>query len=116
MQHKDSPSPDIQEVEGFAIPAPEPAPSGTQPLHPTEMIRLPAKHNPVLQELLARVNDDEDLHSIWRCQNINGVDRLGMSDHGPIHMQIVTNIALRLLETAEQRAHPKRGEGPPDGQ
>src|SRR5450756_3232360 len=39
----------------------------------------------------------EDLHTIWRCQNINAVDRLGMSDHGPIHMQIVVNIALRLL-------------------
>lgn len=97
MQPRDFPSPDVQEVEGFPMPPQESAPSGTQPLHPTEMIRVPAKHNPVLQQLLARVNEDEDLHTIWRCQNINGVDRLGMSDHGPIHMQIVTNIALRLM-------------------
>jgi metal-dependent HD superfamily phosphatase/phosphodiesterase len=29
--------------------------------------------------------------------NINAVNRLGMSDHGPVHFQIVSNIALKLL-------------------
>ncbi len=28
--------------------------------------------------------------------NINAIDRLGMTDHGPVHFQIVANIALRL--------------------
>ena len=47
--------------------------------------------------MLAAVNADADLHAIWRCQNVTAVDRLGMSDHGPVHMQIVANLALRLL-------------------
>lgn len=89
--------PEIQQVEGFPLAPPEPAPSGTEPLRPTEMIRVPARHNPVLQQLLAKINADEDLHTLWRCQNMNAVDRLGMSDHGPIHMQIVVNISLRLF-------------------
>ena len=97
MSSDEAPRPEIQKVEGFPLPQPQPTEAGTVPLHPTEMIRLPAKHNPPLQQLLARVNADEDLHTIWRCQNINAVDRLGMSDHGPIHMQIVVNIALRLF-------------------
>ncbi|MHB0870452.1 MAG: HD domain-containing protein [Chloroflexota bacterium] len=97
MAQETGPKPEIQRVEGFPMPEPESTPVGTEPLHPSEMIRLPAKHNPVLQQLLARINADEDLHTLWRCQNINAVDRLGMSDHGPIHMQIVVNISLRIL-------------------
>lgn len=69
-----------------------------------ELIRLPARHNVTLQRVLAAVNADEDLHAIWRCQNINAVDRLGMSDHGPVHVQIVANIALRLLRLLVARA------------
>lgn len=97
MRREEGPEPEIQRIEGFEIPQREPTPVGTEPLHPAEMIRLPAKHNPVLQQVLARVNADQDLHTLWRCQNINAVDRLGMSDHGPIHMQIVVNISLRIL-------------------
>ena len=97
MQGGERPEPDVQRVEGFPLPKPEPTPVGTEPLHPAEMIRLPTKHNPKLQQLVVRINADEDLHTIWRCQNIIAVDRLGMSDHGPIHMQIVANISLRLL-------------------
>jgi metal-dependent HD superfamily phosphatase/phosphodiesterase len=43
------------------------------------------------------VNADRGLHALWRCANVNAVDRLGMSDHGPVHVQIVANIGLRLL-------------------
>ena len=97
MSNEDGPERDVLKIEGFPTAEKEPAPAGTEPLHPSEMIRLPTRKNPVLQQVLARVNADEDLHTIWRCQNINGVDRLGMSDHGPIHMQIVVNIALRIF-------------------
>lgn len=91
--------------QGFDVPSlnEEEAPPGPTPLEPAELIRLPARHNQKLQKVLAVVNADEDLHVIWRCQNINGVDRLGMSDHGPVHMQIVANIALRLLRLLRAR-------------
>ncbi|MDP9379407.1 MAG: HD domain-containing protein [Chloroflexota bacterium] len=88
---------DSQEAEGFELPQKEEAPAGTVPLHPRELIRLPVRHNSTLQRVLGIVNADEDLHAIWRCQNINAVDRLGMSDHGPVHMQIVSNSAVRLM-------------------
>jgi metal-dependent HD superfamily phosphatase/phosphodiesterase len=87
----------VQEAEGFALPEEESAPPGDAPLAPAELIRLPARHNPRLQALLQKVNADEDLHAIWRCQNVTAVDRLGMSDHGPVHMHIIANSALRLL-------------------
>jgi metal-dependent HD superfamily phosphatase/phosphodiesterase len=97
---------DEQHAEGFDLtppPTPADAPPGTTPLAPTEMIRLPARHNARLREVLAAVNADEDLHAIWRCQNVNAVDRLGMSDHGPVHMRIVANLALRLLRLLAAR-------------
>ncbi len=67
------------------------------------LIRLPIRHNPILQQVLARVNADEELHALWQAQNINAVDRLGMSDHGPVHMHIIANIALRLTRLLAER-------------
>ncbi|HEX5416220.1 MAG TPA: HD domain-containing protein, partial [Chloroflexota bacterium] len=61
------------------------------------LIQVPARHNPALQAIVERVNADEDLYATWRCASVNAVDRLGMSDHGPVHVQIVANIGLRLL-------------------
>lgn len=88
---------DAEVAEGFSLPAPPDAPAGAVPLAPTEIISVPTRHNPMLQRVLQAVNADEDLHAIWRCQNVTAVDRLGMTDHGPVHVQIVANSALRLL-------------------
>ena len=60
-------------------------------------IRIPSRHNPALQRVVERINADDELHQWWRCANINAVDRLGMSDHGEVHIRIVSNIALRML-------------------
>lgn len=57
---------------------------------------LPARHNPKLQELAARIDADQELRQMWRCVNTNAVDRAGHSDHGEVHIKIVSNIALRL--------------------
>ena len=58
---------------------------------------LPVRHNEKLQQVLKRINADEELQQWWRCANINVVDRLGMSDHGQVHVRIVANAALKLL-------------------
>lgn len=60
-------------------------------------IRLPVRHNPRLLEIIKRVNADSELYTLWEVVNVNAVRRQGMSDHGPVHMQIVANIALKLL-------------------
>ena len=92
-------------TEGFTLPSPvspEAAP-GAIPLTPDEILSLPARHNPTLQRVVQAVNADVDLHAIWRCQNVTAVDRLGMSDHGPVHMHIVANSALHLLRLLVKR-------------
>jgi metal-dependent HD superfamily phosphatase/phosphodiesterase len=60
-------------------------------------IKLPARHNPKLHQLVERINGSDELYAQWVAQNVTAVDRLGMSDHGPVHVQIVANSALRLL-------------------
>jgi metal-dependent HD superfamily phosphatase/phosphodiesterase len=67
------------------------------------VIRVPARHNPRLQQVIDRVNADVELYTLWQVININAVQRLGMSDHGPVHVQIVTNIALKLLRLLGER-------------
>ncbi len=61
------------------------------------LIRIPIRHNPRLQQIIDRINQDDELYTLWQVMNVNAVQRLGMSDHGPVHLQIVANIALRLL-------------------
>lgn len=58
---------------------------------------VPVKHNPKLRRLLELVNADEDLYGLWIAANVNAVDRLNMTDHGPVHVKIVMNIAIRML-------------------
>ena len=61
------------------------------------LINLPSNSNLKLKTVLSRVNADEYLQSLWDCINVNAVRRLGLSDHGPVHFAIVSNIALKIL-------------------
>jgi hypothetical protein len=67
-------------------------------------IRVPARHNPRLQQVVDRVNADDEIYTLWQVNNVNAVQRLAMNDHGPVHVQIVTNIALKLLRLLVDRS------------
>jgi len=71
---------------------------------PLARINVPAKGNQKLEKFMSCVNADPELTQLWKSANVNAVDRAGMSDHGPVHVQIVANAAykmLRLLVAAE---------------
>jgi metal-dependent HD superfamily phosphatase/phosphodiesterase len=57
---------------------------------------IPVKQNEKLKQLVELVQEDVELNQLWKCANINAVDRLGMSDHGEVHIRIVANSALRI--------------------
>lgn len=67
---------------------------------------VPARHNPRLQALVERINADEEIWQMWRCANVNAVDRSGISDHGEVHIRIVANAALRLLRLLRDAGCP----------
>ena len=82
----------------------EPPPGGEERTRSIEerfanriQVRLPARHNPKLAAIVERVNESDELYALWIATNVNAVERLEMSDHGPVHVQIVANSALRLL-------------------
>lgn len=66
---------------------------------------VPARHNPRLQALVERINADEELWQLWRCANVNAMDRSGISDHGEVHIRIVANAALKLLRLLREAGH-----------
>ena len=47
--------------------------------------------------MIGRVNRDDQLKAWWHVANVNAVARMQINDHSWVHIQIVTNIALKLL-------------------
>jgi metal-dependent HD superfamily phosphatase/phosphodiesterase len=60
-------------------------------------IRVPVRANRTLRSVIDRVNRDNQLKGWWHVSNVNAVARMGINDHSWVHIQIVTNIALKLL-------------------
>lgn len=59
--------------------------------------KVPVRKNKKLRVLVDRINADQELFQLWKCANINAVDRSGISDHGEVHVRIVANAALRII-------------------
>ncbi len=61
------------------------------------IFEVPIQHNEKLRQLVDRVRADPELLQLWKCANVNAVERCGISDHGEVHIRIVANAALRML-------------------
>jgi metal-dependent HD superfamily phosphatase/phosphodiesterase len=59
--------------------------------------QIPTKNNVRLAKVIDRVQKDAELLQLWKCANMNAVDRSGINDHGEIHIRIASNAALRIL-------------------
>jgi metal-dependent HD superfamily phosphatase/phosphodiesterase len=49
------------------------------------------------------VKKDVKLQTMWKCANVMAIDRMGYTDHGPTHVKIVSNIALKILRILVNR-------------
>ncbi len=72
-----------------------PTSASPKPSQPRK-IKVPILDNEILGKALEIINDNQEIQTLWKVINVNAIDRQGMSDHGPVHFQIVANIALRL--------------------
>jgi metal-dependent HD superfamily phosphatase/phosphodiesterase len=59
-------------------------------------MNVPDRRNDRLRAFVERVNGDDELYALWLAANVNAIERLGMTDHGPVHVKIVMNIAVKL--------------------
>jgi hypothetical protein len=70
-------------------------------------VRVPARGNRKLRRVLENVNADDQLKAWWHVANVNAVVRLEINDHSWVHVQIVANIALKLLrQLTKHRVQP----------
>ncbi len=60
-------------------------------------INVPARGNRTLRDVVDRVNRDDSIKALWHAANVNAVARMQINDHSWVHIQIVTNIGLKLL-------------------
>lgn len=65
-------------------------------------IFVPVEGNNLLAEVLKRINSNDEIKTLWKIMNVNAIDRLGMSDHGPTHFQIVANYGIKLARIFEK--------------
>ena len=67
------------------------------------IFNIPFRNNAKLKHVIDKVKEDVKLQSFWRCSNVMAIDRMGYTDHGPTHVKIVANLALKLLRTLIDR-------------
>lgn len=60
-------------------------------------LNVPIQGNAVLGTVVERIDQSEKLDALWTASNVMAIDRMKINDHGPVHVRIMTNIALRLL-------------------
>jgi len=60
-------------------------------------LNVPTLQNKLLRAIVDRIDASEELLTLWSASNITAIDRMGINDHGPVHIRIMTNIALKLL-------------------
>ena len=65
-------------------------------------LNVPVQQNSRLAKVVERIDCSEELPALWSGSNITAIDRMGINDHGPVHVKIMTNIGLKLLRLLVQ--------------
>jgi len=60
-------------------------------------LRLPIRGNETLGRLVERIDESVRLDALWTSSNVTAIERMQINDHGPVHIRIISNIALKLL-------------------
>jgi len=66
-------------------------------------LKIELKNNKLLEKILDLINNNREIKTLWKIINVNATDRLGYSDHGPTHFQIVANYSLRILRLLDRK-------------
>jgi len=65
--------------------------------HMSYVFNIPFRDNQKLKHVMEEVKKDAKIQTLWRCANVMAIDRMGYTDHGPTHVKIVSNVALKIL-------------------
>ena len=67
------------------------------------VFNIPSRDNKKLEQIINQVKKDAKLQALWKCSNVMAIDRMGYTDHGPTHVKIVANSALKILRILTER-------------
>jgi metal-dependent HD superfamily phosphatase/phosphodiesterase len=67
------------------------------------VFNIPFRNNAKLKHVIDEVKKDVRLQTFWKCANVMAIDRMGYTDHGPTHVKIVANSALKILRILTKR-------------
>jgi hypothetical protein len=66
-------------------------------------ISVPVNGNSLLERVLTSINSNREIKTLWRVMNVNAIERLGYTDHGPMHFNIVANYGLQIARIFEDK-------------
>lgn len=66
-------------------------------------INIPVEGNPLLEKVLNQINSNREIKTLWRIINVNAIERLGFTDHGPKHFNLVANFGLQIARIFEKK-------------
>ncbi len=69
-------------------------------------INIPTKGNLLLEKVLDQINSNREIKTLWRIINVNAIERLGFTDHGPTHFNFVANYGLKIARIFEKKRIP----------
>jgi hypothetical protein len=58
---------------------------------------VPWRENAKLKQIVDMIQKDVKLQTLWKCANVMAIDHMGYTDHGPTHVKIAANSALKIL-------------------
>jgi hypothetical protein len=66
-------------------------------------INVSVEGNALLSKVLAQINSNREIKTLWRILNVNAIERMGFTDHGPTHFNIVANYGLQIARIFEKK-------------
>jgi metal-dependent HD superfamily phosphatase/phosphodiesterase len=66
-------------------------------------LNIPSKNNKKLEKIIKLIENDVEINTLWRCSNVMAMDRHSLNDHGPIHVKIVANRALKIFRMLNEQ-------------
>lgn len=66
-------------------------------------LKVDINKNKLLEKVVDLINNNREVKTLWKIINVNATDRLGFSDHGPTHFQLVANYSLRILRLLDKK-------------
>ncbi|MGA2910584.1 MAG: HD domain-containing protein [Candidatus Microgenomates bacterium] len=66
-------------------------------------ISVPIEGNALLEKVVKQINSNREIKTLWKVMNVNATGRLGITDHGATHFQIVSTIGLKIARIFEKK-------------